>query len=204
MHIEQNAKREMQRTVTHSKLNIKKTVGRKCLYLLHKLYDNRNKLHFVQNSNESWLLWDFDCLQAPKFEDDHLKLANSFPIYCNVYQVCVHRSSTQIFLKCDCLLYDRCGYPCSHILRITNKVDDTMVKVQHWKIFSAYYGGENVRLSQKIMELVALQKSYEGCGMPITPSTFDDCVQQPKTGWVPRMSVTSSVLTPQWSNCTLF
>jgi hypothetical protein len=40
--------------------------------------------------------------------------------------------------------------------------------------------------------------------MPITPSTFDDCVQQPTTGWVPRMSATSSVLTPQWSNCTLF
>jgi len=43
MHIEQNAKREMQRIVTHSKLNIKKTVGRKCLYLLHQLYDNRKQ-----------------------------------------------------------------------------------------------------------------------------------------------------------------
>ena len=182
MNIEQNAKREMQRTVTHSKLDIKTTVGRKCLYLLHQLYDNRNKLHCVQQSDESWLLWDFDSLQAPKFEDDDLKLAKSFPVYCNVYQVCVYRISTQIFLKCDCLLYDRCGYPCSHILRITNKVVDSMIKVQHWKIFSAYYGGENVTLSQKIMEIAALQKSYEGCGMPLTPGTFDECVQQPKTG----------------------
>jgi hypothetical protein len=57
-----------------------------------------------------------------------------------------------------------------------------MIKVQHWKIFSAYYGGENVTLSQKIMEIAALQKSYEGCGMPLTPGTFDECVQQPKTG----------------------
>ena len=90
MNIEQNAKREMQRTVTHSKLDIKTTVGRKCLYLLHQLYDNRNKLHCVQQSDESWLLWDFDSLQAPKFEDDDLKLAKSFPVYCNVYQVCVY------------------------------------------------------------------------------------------------------------------
>jgi hypothetical protein len=23
--------------------------------------------------------------------------------------------------------------------------------------------------------------------MPLTPGTFDECVQQPKTGWVPRI-----------------
>ncbi len=69
----------MQRTVTHSKLKIKKTVGRKCLYLLHKLFDYRNQLRCVRTSDESWLLWDFDCLRAPKFEDDNLKLGNSFP-----------------------------------------------------------------------------------------------------------------------------
>lgn len=172
----------MQRTVTHSKLKIKKTVGRKCLYLLHKLFDYRNKLRCVRTSDESWLLWDFDCLRAPKFEDDNLKLGNSFPIYCNVYQVCVQRNSTQIFIKCDCLLYERCGYPCSHILRITNEVEDSMVKVQHWKIFAAYYGGENVSLSKKILELVALQKSYEGCGMPVSSGTFNACVQLPKPG----------------------
>ncbi len=172
----------MLRTVTHSKLNIKKTVGRKCLYLLHKLFDFRNKLHCVRTSAESWLLWDFDCLSAPKFDDDILKLADYFPLFCNVYQVSVHRNSTQNFLKCDCLLYDRCGYLCSHILRITNKVEDCMVKVQHWKIFAAYYGGNNVRLSEKIMEMVALQKSYDGCGMPVSFETLNDCVELPKTG----------------------
>ena len=172
----------MQLTVISSKLNIKNTVGRKCLYLLHQLFDNRNKLHCVRTSDESWILWDFDCLQAPKFDGDKLKLGESFPIFCNVYRVCVHRNSTQIFLKCDCLLYERCGYPCSHILRITNKVEDCMVKVQHWKIFAAYYGGENTRLSEKMMEVIALQKCYEGCGIPLSSDTFDDCVQLPKTG----------------------
>jgi hypothetical protein len=57
-----------------------------------------------------------------------------------------------------------------------------MVKVQHWKIFAAYYGGENVSLSKKILELVALQKSYEGCGMPVSSGTFNACVQLPKPG----------------------
>ena len=95
----------MLRTVTHSKLNIKKTVGRKCLYLLHKLFDFRNKLHCVRTSAESWLLWDFDCLRAPKFDDDILKLADYFPLFCNVYQVSVHRNSTQNFLKCGQILF---------------------------------------------------------------------------------------------------
>jgi len=89
----------------------------------------------VRTSDESWLLWDFDCLRAPKFEDDNLKLG-----------------------------------------------EDSMVKVQHWKIFAAYYGGENVSLSKKILELVALQKSYEGCGMPVSSGTFNACVQLPKPG----------------------
>jgi len=57
-----------------------------------------------------------------------------------------------------------------------------MVKVQHWKIFAAYYGGNNVRLSEKIMEMVALQKSYDGCGMPVSFETLNDCVELPKTG----------------------
>jgi hypothetical protein len=69
---------------------------------------------------------------------------------------------------------------------------DSMIKVQHWKIFTeAYYGGENSRLSQKIMELVALQKLlYEGCGIPVSSETFNNCIQLAKTGVVstPRVS----------------
>jgi hypothetical protein len=57
-----------------------------------------------------------------------------------------------------------------------------MVKAQHWKIFAAYYSRNNVRLSEKIMEMVALQKSYEGCGMPVSFETLNDCVELPKTG----------------------
>ncbi len=31
----------------------------------------------------------------------------------------------------------RCGYPCSHVLKITYELD--MIKVQHWKLYSPHY-----------------------------------------------------------------
>jgi hypothetical protein len=114
------------------------------------------------------MVWNFDNLKHPKFDDDTLHLGNSLPIFAKVYQVTVFRNSTQYFLKCDCHLYECCGYPCSHILAITNKIEDTMIKIQHWKIYGAYYGMENSSLSRTIMQVISLQHRYEGCGMPIS------------------------------------
>ena len=67
----------------------------------------------------------------------------------------------------------------SHILRITNKMENTMVKIQHWKIYAVYYGKENSELSKKIIELVTLQCSYEGCGMPISHECLNTCLSLP-------------------------
>jgi hypothetical protein len=177
--LELKARRELHLRVTSSRLEIKDTINRKCVYLLHDLFDSWENLHCVRTSHKSWTLWDFDCLKQPKFDDDELELGNSFPIFANVYQVSVFKNSTQSFLKCDCLLYERCGYPCSHILRITNKMENTMVKIQHWKIYAAYYGKENSELSKKIIELVTLQRSYEGCGMPISHECLNTCLSLP-------------------------
>ena len=71
------SKREMQRTVTHSKLDIKNTVGRKCLFLLHDLFDYRMFLHCVWTSEESWLMWDFNSFTATMWSQicNHLFLS---------------------------------------------------------------------------------------------------------------------------------
>ena len=36
-----------------------------------------------------------------------------------------------------CLI--RCGYPCSHVLKLTNEITIEMIKVQHWKIYATHY-----------------------------------------------------------------
>jgi hypothetical protein len=177
--LELKARRDLHLRVTSSRLEIKDTINRKCVYLLCDLFDSRENLHCVRTSHESWTLWDFDRLKQPKFDDDELELGDSFPIFANVYQVSVFENSTQSFLKCDYLLYERCGYPCSHILRITNKMENTMVKIQHWKIYAAYYGKENSELSKKLIELVTLQCSNEGCGMPISHECVNTCLSLP-------------------------
>jgi hypothetical protein len=104
--LELKARRELHLRVTSSRLKIKDTINRECVYLLHNLFDSRENLHCVRMSHESSTLSDFDCLKQPKFDDDELELGNSFPIFANVYQVSVFKNSTQSFLKYDCLLYE--------------------------------------------------------------------------------------------------
>ncbi len=102
-------------------------------------------------------------------------LGKLYPIFANVYQVSVFKDSTLSSLKCDCLLYKQCEYPCSHILRITDKVEDTMIKIQHWEIYATLYGVEILLLGKKLMEAIAMQHCYEGCGMPISNPLLQQC-----------------------------
>ncbi len=90
--LELKARRELHRHVTSSRLEIKDTINRKCVYLLHDLFDSRENPHCVRTSQESWTLWDFDRLKQQKFDDDELELGNSFPIFANVYQVSVFKN----------------------------------------------------------------------------------------------------------------
>jgi hypothetical protein len=105
--LELKARWELQLHVTSSHLEIKDTINRKCVYLLHDLFNRRVNLHCVRTSHESWTLWEFDRLKQPKFDNDELQLGNAFPTFGNVYQVSVFMNSTQSFMKCDCLLYER-------------------------------------------------------------------------------------------------
>ena len=120
--IELKAKRELGMHVLSSRLDIKETINQKCVYILNDLYDNRQSQHCVWASHESWMVWNFDNLKHPKFDDNNLCLGQSFPIFANVYQVTVFRSS-QTFFKCDCHLYKHCGY-----------LGRFMERIMEWKV----------------------------------------------------------------------
>jgi hypothetical protein len=72
-----------------------------------------------------------------------------------------------MFLKCECLLYKRCGIPCSHVLKITNKIEASIIKVQHWKTYPVHFGGEIDMLSNELMKIKSVQCSNENMGVPI-------------------------------------
>ena len=102
---------------------------------------------------------------------------NNFPVFPNVYQVCVKRKANQCFLSCSCLHYDHCGLPCSHVLSITNVLEDTMVKVEHWRVYSVYFGNTNSPLSEAIMKAISVQSTFEGYGTPISNECLLRCLE---------------------------
>jgi hypothetical protein len=51
----------------------------------------------------------------------------------------------------------RCGYPCSHVLKVTNELTLDMMKVQHLKIYAAHYNDES---SGNGLELKRMQLAY--------------------------------------------
>ena len=65
------------------------------------------------------------------------------------------------------LLIFRCGYPCAHVLRITNELTLDMIKVQHWKIYASHYNDEVLGIGAEIKKIQFDYINYEGMGVPI-------------------------------------
>ena len=119
------------------------------------------------HAHGEWLVWNFH-YDPPKLNDDVIKISHMFPVCANVYEVKVTKFGPQHFLKCECMHYECCGIPCSHILKIVDEVDETMVKIQHLKVFQVYYGKADCSFSSKLMEGTGIQNEYEDMGMPLT------------------------------------
>ena len=171
--IDKTAERELQLTIINSKLPIKNLFHRKCVFWLHHQFDVQKKQCCVMQSNSSWIVWDFE-YQHPYFENDEFNLASIFPIFANVYKVYVTKKGCQSFLKCDCLLYERTGVPCSHILKITDHIEESMIKVQHLKVFNVHYGQPDSDMSQQLMKAMSLQIIDEDMGVPVS----DICLEK--------------------------
>ena len=166
-----SSQREQQFTVIASKLTNKKLFNRNCVYMLNKMYDTRGDENCARVATDAWIVWNFHKDTQPKFDNDVWGLGVVFPVFRNVYRISLIKKNTQQFMKCDCLHYERNGIPCQHILLITNKIEDNMVKIQHWKVYGTHFGDDS-ELSAKLMEARSIQQNNESNGVPITPAMF--------------------------------
>ena len=66
-----------------------------------------------------------------------------------------------------------CGYPCSHVLRVTNELSIDMIKVQHWKLYASHYNDNCLGIGDEIKKLQFQYTHYEGMGVPINRRVLD-------------------------------
>ena len=123
------------------------------------------------HEKSGWIVWNFE-YKSPYFENDDIALSAKFPQFANVYQVTSTKKGHQSFLKCDCLLYERCGIPCSHILKITDEIEATMIKIQHWKVFQVHFGLADSKISPKLMKAIFIQLIDEDMGVQISDESL--------------------------------
>jgi hypothetical protein len=62
----------------------------------------------------------------------------------------------------------RCGFPCSHVLRVTNELQLDMIKNQHWKIYAAHCNDDSSRIGMELKRIQLAYRHYEGMGVPIS------------------------------------
>ena len=175
------SQREHQCTVIASKLSNKILFNRNCVYMLNHMLDSSSDENCARVSTDAWIVWNFSKDTQPKFNNDVLQLGIMFPMFRNVYRVSLIKKNSQQFMQCDCLHYERYGLPCQHILRITNKIEDNMVKIQHWKVYGTHFGNDS-ELSAKLMESRSMQQNNESYGVPITTTLCRE-IMCPQFGW---------------------
>jgi hypothetical protein len=73
----------------------------------------------------------------------------------------------------------RCGYPCAHVLKVTNKLTLEMIKVQHWKLYATHYNDDDdtLGISLALKKLQFQYSNYEGLGVPILTEILTRCHQ---------------------------
>jgi hypothetical protein len=60
-------------------------------------------------------------------------------------------------------------------MKITNEIDETMITVQHQKVYFIHFGLPDSQLSDQLMKAVSMQILHEDLGMPITIA----CLEMP-------------------------
>ncbi len=73
----------------------------------------------------------------------------------------------------------RCGYPCTHVLKVTNKLTLEMIKVQHWKLYATHYNDDDdtLGIGLELKKLKFQYSNYEGLGVPISTEILTRCRQ---------------------------
>ncbi len=67
-------------------------------------------------------------------------------------------------------LFKRCGYPCAHVLKVTNELPLEMIRVQHWKLYATHSNDDDdaLRIGLELKKLQFQYSNYEGMGAPIS------------------------------------
>ena len=160
------AERELQYSSLCSKLFVKDDINRNCLYLCNQNYDNRRHFHLVQSDDCNWIVWNF--YEKECVHDDDDDASTMIPRFLEVFHVGIRIFCGNYFLKCDCMLYERCGIPCTHVLRVTNDLSHTMIKIQHWKVFATHYGSPtNSKLGEELIKAQMNAHQYDDMGVPV-------------------------------------
>jgi hypothetical protein len=75
-----------------------------------------------------------------------------------------------LFLLTLIFLFMRCGYPCAHVLKVTNELTLEMIKVQHWKLYATHYNDDvdSLGIGLELKKLQFQYGNYEGMGVPIS------------------------------------
>ena len=133
------------------------------------------------HEKSGWIVWNFE-FKPPYFVNEYLALSRKFPLFANVYHVTSTKKRHQNFVKCDSLVYERCGIPCSHILKITNEIEATMIKIQHWKVFHVHFGLAESIISAQLMQGISIQLIDEDMGIPISDEILIKA-NSPETSW---------------------
>jgi hypothetical protein len=123
----------------------------------------------------SWFAWNFE-VDQPYFGKDAAYLAPKFLVFANVYKVKMKQQANQSFLKCDCLHYERCGIPSTNITKITNQINETMITVQHKKLFLVHFGFPDLQLGDQLKKAVSMQILHEDLGMPISIACLENAL----------------------------
>jgi hypothetical protein len=74
------------------------------------------------------------------------------------------------YINTNKIFFMRCGNPCAHVLKVTNKFTLEMIKVQHWKLYANHYNDDDDTLENGL-ELKQIQFQHgncEGLGVPIS------------------------------------
>ena len=129
----------------------------------------------MQHVDDAWNIW-MACLelwvQITILWKWQLSTFSTVFSFANVNHVTSTKKRHQSFLKCDCLLYERCGIPCSHILKITDEIEATMIKIQHWKVFHVHFGLAESKISPKLMKGISIQLIDDDMGVPISDESL--------------------------------
>ena len=130
---------------------------------------------FMSHVGDAWKIW-MDCLEL--WLQITILWKWRYRPFSKVSSVCqcvpgdFYKKRTSELSQMWLSSYERCGIPCSHILKITDEIEATMIKIQHWKVFHVHFGLAESKISPKLMKGISIQLIDKDMGVPISDESL--------------------------------